>query len=131
MHNERHKDELKVCNGFYDKEPRNLFKNLLVSNEAGEFLEQLVGAIANEHFKGELEGTHVGFSMEKGALTLTVWDDVGFPMLESDMSADDFIKDIYYNISDWEETNAMADVFESWAVKLRELNGEYDEEEHG
>lgn len=131
MHNERHKDELKVCNGFYDKEPRNLFKNLLVSNEAEEMFEQLISAIADQHFKDELNGSHVGFSMEKGALRLTVWDDVGFPMFESDMSADNFIDNVYYEIADWKEANAMADIFESWAVRLRELNGKYNEEEHG
>lgn len=131
MHNERQKDELKICNGFYDKEPRNLFKNFLMSNNSEKMLEELIGTIANEHFKDELKGSHVGFSMEKGALVLTVWDDVGFPMLESDMSAEDFIENACSEVWDWKERDNMADIFESWAVRLRELNGDYDEEEHG
>jgi hypothetical protein len=131
MHNERQKDELKVCNGFYDKEPRNLFKNFLMSNNAEKMLEELIGTIANEHFKDELKGSHINFGMEKGALVLTVWDDDGYPMFESDLSAEDFIDNVYLEICDWEKTNNMADIFESWAVRLRELNGDYDEEEHG
>jgi hypothetical protein len=47
------------------------------------------------------------------------------------LSAEDFIDSVYYEICDWEKTNNMADIFESWAVRLRELNGDYDEEEHG